>query len=358
MDELTGYFHAIPDPRTPDKKAKDYLSIEILPGGISVTWEVKTDWKHLSLKHQTTSSSCGAQSGAHGIEDFIGVPASATPPYHFRSNYPTPGMWIQDVGNVFQQPIMGTTSEMLCPSVYMTEDQMNAAPIPASLPYKISGYYLLSCGANIDMDAIAQALDMGHGIVFEINTNAQEWITVPIYQGAPTTFSHFVYAASSNFMMYNGEKAFVITDSCNAFSTILDKSGSPTGERILTESFLKERSYGVLALIAAPATPSSTPKPVHMFDTTKTYEYVSTVTETYDPEILALQQCLSYLGFLKSIFCIGYFGQNTKNAVINFQNANQAIILTPAELTMGTGVVSYHTLAYLNSLFGSSIPVK
>lgn len=334
MDELINYKGVAEDIRLKDKKALDYTHEDVIGGAITnISWEEKISWITLDLRKQITSSSCGGQSGGKILTAFKNIICSATPPYHFRSNYPEEGMWIQDIGNVLKNK--KTTNETISPSQNMTETQMNSASIPIELPYGISGYYTLPSNSAINMDLIATALEKGHGIIFGISSNGQEWLDIPVYNNQTPTFSHFVACVPKNYLLHKGEKSVVIDDSCNAFSSI-----KGTGQRILTETFLKNRCWGILALI--PEIPFH--KLLHTFNT----DLKKGMT---NPDVEALQECLINAGFLKNGFNTGFFGTITESAVIKFQEKYSDDILTPQGLQIGTGYVGLATRKKLNELY-------
>lgn len=316
---------AIPDPRSEEQKAFDYTHTEILASGASApafTWTEKPflDWKLIALRKQITSSSCGGQAGAEVLEDEFGLVISATPTYRFRSNYPEPGMWPQDLGNILKNK--HTTSEALCPSQNMTEDQMNSAVIPTSLPYGIGAYYFLPIGNALDMDLVATALESGHGIIWQIDSNAEEWQQVPVATTAPITFSHFVGTSNKqNYFLHNGVKSVAISDSCNAFSTIKDSTGNLTGQRVLTETFLRARCYSILVLVPTLQYNDPAGKPQHSFSVK--LQYGST-----GPEVEAWQQVLQYEKFLPTstssgaLLPLGNFLSMTAQATKKWQVAH------------------------------------
>lgn len=352
MDTLTGTFHALRDPRTEDQKKTDFTHEDVLTGSIPQWIQAKTIIT-LDQRYQSTSTSCIPQSGAKAITKFTGIVATALPVFDSRSNFPQPAMFLQEACDLYKN--LGTDTEAKYPSQNMTDDQMNAMKVAfANLPFKIASYYTLPSGTDpaFNMDLYAEALDLGHVLLIGLESNADEYNYIPVVNGA-VTFSHCVSCHSSNYILHVGgtmaeEKCLVIDDSANAYSSI-------NGQRILTETFIKARVWGVVAFVplVPPTTPApATPvKPVHTFDTTKEYQYVQGAPQVYAPEVLALQQCLAYLGFFKPALINGYFGPQTKLSVINFQNTDKDFILVPAGLTNATGIVSYHTLTYLNSLF-------
>lgn len=68
-------------------------------------------------------------------------------------------------------------------------------------------------------------------------------------------------------------------------------------------------------------------------------------------DVKALQEALVYEGLLNKNLTTGYFGVNTKNAVIDFQNIHREEILYPVGLKDGTGLVGKSTINYLNKIY-------
>lgn len=330
MNELENYNGIAIDPRTEEEKSKDYQASDILGGSVTdIVWEEKKDWTKLSLRRQITSSSCGAQSIARVIESFNKDIMSATPLYRFRSNFSGEGMFAKDIGEIGKNK--KTTTEALSPSQNMTEAQMNSAPIPDVRPFGIAGYYFLP----INPDLIATALEKGHGIIFGIGANIEEWTSHPKHTGLRPTFNHYVACVDKNYTLYNGEKSFIIDDSVNAYSTI---NGS--GQRILTEDFLRKRAWTVMAFIPE----TKVEKPVHTF--TK-----NMVFGDRGNEVTMLQRCLIDQGLLKAGLDTGYFGGLTLKAVRAFQEKYRKDILVPAGTTTATGKVLKFTRNKLNELY-------
>lgn len=331
---------AIADPRTEEQKNNDYSHKEILGAGITtVTWEPKTSWTKLLPRNQISSSSCGGQAAAKSTEAFFSLQCSACPIYRARANFPGEGMFLQDIGNILKNK--KTCSEVTCPSLVMTEGEMNAAVIPQILPYGIDGYYFLSHGAGTDMDALATSLEKGHCLIFLISSNSQEYTSVPVSNGLATTFGHFVAAVPKNYLLWNGEKSVVIDDSAMPNSTLPNS----LGQRIFTESFLKARCVEIMAVIPTlPTVP--TPKPQHSFLVDLAYGMMHNV------DVKAFQDVLKYEGFLaKSIDSTGNFLEATKSAAMKWQQAHAKDVLVPAGLIYPTGYVGKYSRAYLNKTY-------
>lgn len=330
MDELQNYNGRAEDTRSEEEKAKDYTHVEGLGMAvITPDWKEKTTWTTLSLRKQITSSSCGAQALSKLLEFFNKDIMSATPIYRKRKNFPGEGMFAQDIGDIGKKN--KTTTEAICPSQNMTEEQMNAALIPDVLPYGISGYYFLP----IDIDLIATALEKGHGLIFGIGSHIAEWTDVPQVIEGKLTFNHYVSAYDKNYTLHKGEKSVIIDDSVNSYSTL-----NGTGQRILTESFLKERCWTVLAIVPE----VKVEKPKHTFEKNMVYG-------DRGEEVKELQRCMIDQGFLKSGFDTGYFGTLTMRAVIKFQEKYKNEILKPVGLAQGNGKVLNYTRKQLNVLY-------
>lgn len=88
------------------------------------------------------------------------------------------------------------------------------------------------------------------------------------------------------------------------------------------------------------------------------YEFKKDLAYTMtDADVLALQKFLNSVGFNVSPSGLGssgsetsYFGPRTKNALIKFQEAYKAEILTPLGLAHGTGFFGPKTRAFVNAL--------
>lgn len=324
MEEI--FLGVIDDPRSEEEKAKDYPSEEILGMG-TVTWQEKpeSEWIKLSLRDQVQSFSCGSHAGAKAFEAFTGLVMSAHPVYRQRKNFPAGGMYGQDIGDILKKN--GTTLEIEDKSNLCNEEEMNR-DITVETPYKIGGYYFLRYGNTIDMDTIGAALEAGHPVIFGIASTHQEWNDCPVPTAPETNFRHFVTAIPGNHLLYKGEKAVVIDDSWGHATTL----GSG-GQRILTESFLKKRSWHAMALIPRKLEDSK-PK----FDVTRNMR-----AGYFGEDVKKLQACLAYLNYFpKTQVFTGYFGTITKNAVIKFQTAHD---LLP------DGIVGPITRAKLAGLF-------
>lgn len=102
--------------------------------------------------------------------------------------------------------------------------------------------------------------------------------------------------------------------------------------------------FGIRGVVNVKEKPKAPIKPVFHF--TQDMEI-----GTRSVEVEALQQCLIWMGFLKQGLDTGFFGYNTRNAVIKLQETYIKEILIPAGVTKGTGRVREFTRAFLNKIF-------
>ncbi len=290
------YIGVIPDPRTEYQKARDYYHNELY-GATLIQWIEKNRYKEYSLRDQDGSSSCVGQGTAKAMEALTGIVDSAHPTYSRRPNKPSEGMYLQAAGDLRKN--QGTTTEERDPSQKLDELHMDA-PVLVSTPTLISNYAFVA----IDIDQIAQAIDLHKGVALTFESNYDEWIDIPVVKGTPK-WGHCVCAV--DYTLYKGEKAIVIEDSWGHATSI-----GNGGQRIITESFLKARCTGAMYLI--PKTTDPVPKPQHTFINQLTYGMMGSA------DVIALQDCLKYLGFFPAnVHSTGNFLSATAHAVIKYQ---------------------------------------
>lgn len=324
------FLGAIPeDNRTQEEKDKDYPHFEILGMG-SIEWreKPKEEWVKLTPRNQNSpkgvSFSCGGQALAKGFEYSTKKMMSARPPYLKRVNAPAGGMAIYDLGNIAVKT--GTTIEELCPSVNMTEAEMNVVWI-GDTPFKFSAHYNLPIKDKFDIDLVATALQSGHVVIFGVSSNREEWGEVPVFSDTSTTFSHYIVAIPGNDTLHKGQKAVVIDDSDTPQTTIDGK-----GQRILTENFLKNRCWGIKAFV-----------PFKVVEKPKFFFARNMQKGSFGEDVKQLQQALAHLDLYPTTEKFdGIFGKITKTAVIKFQTAHG---LLP------DGIVGAKTRFVLNQLF-------
>lgn len=324
------------DPRSPEEKAKDYPHNEML-GAVAIytsDWKEKqqSEWVSLGKREQDGSSSCGGQAGAKAATYITSEEMSAII-YRLRKNYPSEGMYLQNIGKILVKN--GVTTEVKAPSQNMSEAQMNSAIVP-ELEKKVDSYYFLPIRQTLDMDLVAKALDKGHSIIVLTHFKNSEWRAVPMVNGNDEPlYGHFVTIIPKNYLLYNGEKSVVIDDSTGNWSTLNDK-----GQRILTESWLKERCNGLMALVPK----VENPKPVlEKFVFPLEYGAKSDEVKTLQ-DLLKLEGCMK-----QSVPSTGLYFEITRQAVLKFQL--KYAVAPIAELTKLNGKrVGPKTIAKLNEL--------
>ena len=286
---MENYNGDIKDPRSEEEKAQDYKHSD-LGFGVAVEWKKKqvTELKNYTKRFQSTSLSCGPQSGAKAIETLISEVMSARPPYIGRANFPEGGMWIQDLGNVFKK--IGTNLEKLYPSQNMGEAEIDVK-LDISTPYKIKGYLQPNCR---NIDEIAQAIENFKHCVLLFHFNGNDWTARPEVSDKINNSGHFI-TAIDYFLDENGVKCLYIEDSALP-STTLDGQ-----HRYITEDFLKAKCDGAIYFLGV--NPLEIP-----FTFTKTLKIGS-----IGFDVKKLQTLLG------GLVVDGKFGKNTENSVKAFQ---------------------------------------
>ena len=281
------------DPRSPEEKARDYHYSEIGFGATGVTWENKSYYKRYKERKQDGSGACGGHASAKAFETFSNQ-KSAHPIYYQRFNFPTPGMFLQDIGRILKN--IGTVTEDKDPSELLSEDKMNL-PLKVTPTDKIGGYVFVD---PKNIDDLAKVIRDYKNCILLIRGNWNEYMQyVPTFLGE-IDFGHFVTGV--DFTLYNGQKAIVIEDSVG------DQS-SERGQRILTEDFLTKCCVQAMFLI--PKVEEVT-KPKLVFTTTLSWGDKGS-------EVEKLQTMLIYEKFLLLDKPTGNFGNMTSHALQKWQ---------------------------------------
>ncbi len=336
------------DTRTEEEKLKDYKFEEIVSSTAPVNWKEKSQsqWRKFPIFDQDGSGSCVAQTMAkllgimYWLVNGIYVHFSATHIYQRRMNKPEGGMNGDDVFKIASE---GVTLEELVPSQKMSDSEMDAVVIPE---YKKKVGEIFKISKNWitlpvkDIETVASVIQQtGKGIMLWFYFKYDEWDKDPnlkyddVVLGATTTSRHSV--AGVDFTLYNSKKAIVIDDSWGP------KSGNGAGQRVIDETFFNARNWYARYPMNFQFAESSDPnKPIYTFS--NDLKFSATVTYG-NPDVVALQNCLKYLGlFPINTESTGYFGALTKKSVQNFQIKYG---LNP------DGVVGKITRSKLNELF-------
>lgn len=314
MDDFIADLNSVlDDPRDVEAKERDYKTSDLAGAIDEIEWKEETEVIAYEPRQQNSSLSCMAQAAAKGLETFTKKVYSAHPPYRSRSNYPSGGMWLQNLLDIMKN--IGTNYESICKSQYLNEKEMNR-DIECATPFKAKGYGFPDRQNNID--DIAKAIQKyGHCVIL-IHANKNEY-TKPIpevIQGSTIDFGHGICAIG--YYLRDGKKVLKIEDSTGWNSTI-DKKGT----RYLTEDFLKARCSGSGYMIME--------DPQYIFKTFMKKGFVSN-------EVKELQKRLNKeLGLFLAVD--GKFGFFTENAVKDYQKRNGLV---------SDGLVGAKTRAVLN----------
>ena len=342
------YQGALLDTRTEAEKLKDYKFEEIVSSAAPVDWKEKKEstWRKFPIFDQDGSGSCVAQTMAkllgilYWLANGIYVHFSATHIYQRRFNKPTGGMSGDDV---FKIAAEGVTLEELVPSQKLSDSQMDAVVIPeykkkVGEVFKISKNWIAL--PIKDVEAVASVIQQtGKGIMLWFYFKHDEWDKDPnvkyadLELSAQSTSRHSVTGV--DFTLYKGKKAIVIDDSWGP------KAGNGAGQRVIDEDFFRARNWVARYPMNFQFAESSDPnKPVYFFK--NDLKFSQTVTYG-NPDVVALQNCLKYLGlFPVNTESTGYFGAITKKGIQEFQ---KRFGLPP------DGVVGAATRSKLNELF-------
>lgn len=328
---------AIPDPRPTELKARDYLHHEFLDMAAPVAWQMNEEstWPVYSVRDQDGSGSCVGQGTAKALEVLLGKVMSGRTTYTRRSTTGE-GMYLQDAGNILST--IGGTTEALCPSQKLSEAQINL-PITNDVGSVIASYFFIPVENGID--AVAAAIDQYKHVVWTFNISYTEWEqNVPEVNPETVSYDGGHCNCGTYRTLWNGQKAIVDDDSWG----ITGGTMGTTGRRIITEAFFNARCTGVMVLV--PWVAPSGIKPVHTFS-------MSLIpSQTPNPEVIALQNCLKWEGCMSSaVPSTGIYGPLTTAAVTAFQEKYTAEILVPEGLNVGTGSVHAGTIAQLNKLY-------
>lgn len=226
----------IEDPRPREEREKDYKH-NLLYGALPVSWVEKPQdkWKKYSLRNQDGSGSCVPQSKAKTEEVLFGPVMSAVPCYKQRSNYPSPGMYYQDLGKISLNDCNVTESE--CPSQNMNDGQIDGTPMPTKLRYKAQSYIFPN---TRNIDELASIVQNGKPFPISFKMTYEEWQNVPkVNPLSKDWLYHSVAVVDTTLWM--GQKALIIDDSWGHATSI-----GNGGQRVITEEYLLARCTGAI----------------------------------------------------------------------------------------------------------------
>lgn len=338
------------DNRTLEEKNKDFKTEEILAMAQLLVWEDWEIWKtkpenikmlnDISVNNQDGVGSCASQSSSlalainNYLEDGKFIKFSAKPIYARRSNKLTPGMYMQNAGEICTT--YGTVPEINYPSPNDSESNMSDLNGFISL-YEGIGKLLKAKSylwLDNNIDAYAQVLSMGKPIVMTFVFGDTEFGDLaPVVKPVVPKYGHAVCALPNAYFTYQGKKAILIQ---NSWGTGYGMGG----RQILTEDwflnnrvicaiwFEDEQNLDVFKL------PEN--KPHYVFNNDLNFGM-------NNDEVKKLQECLRYDGEFNYPTNTGYFGGLTLKSVKDFQTK---YLITPV-----SGFVGPITRAKLNLLF-------
>ena len=335
QDNYTG---ALLDNRDDVAKSKDYSHLEPeLASASQVVWLEKKveDWKDYPSRNQLNSSSCVAQAIAKAMLTLGYGVDSAHPIYRSRMNFAGVGMYLYDAVDIAKKK--GTVLETQDISQNVGEDVMNqdianeVQKILDTEPLKISGYVYVQKSPNWFED-IARAVQDNKHCVITVQSNYNEWSSIPQIQGEPK-WGHAVCV--TDYVLYQGKKYLVIEDSWGS------NIGQFDDRRLLSEEFIMSRCTGAVYLLKD--VPIVLPQG---YKFTRTLQF-----GMYGDDVKKLQDALKALGFLASgVNSTGYYGTLTLKAVNKFQLAFKSDILTPVGLDSPTGIFGTNSIKKMNQI--------
>lgn len=302
----------IPDPRSPEEKARDYKHEEIATA-VPLNWNRDISGApQYSQRDQDGSGSCVGQGNAKAIEILEKEVISAHPIYRRRSNYPDEGMWLQEAGRIVHKPAddkdlpnHGTTTEALDPSQRMNEAQMNA-DLTVATPIMEPVYITIQ--DPTDIEKIATAIELYKHCVLTISGAIQYYASYEKPEiGPDPTRKDFAHCICGK---------YYFTDENGKRCILADESWGPNNirQRILTEDYLKNNATGAMYYVPAGA---AVQKPSYHFTKPLGWNLQN------DADVIALQDCLKYEGFFSTgVGSTGNFLTITAHAVQKWQIAH------------------------------------
>lgn len=268
--------------------------------------------------------------------------------YRLRFNYPSEGMDPKDADNVLQN--YGVPNYADCPNT-QTEAQANALVITPDL-YDLAAKNKSGNWATADdptnIDSIAYATNvLGIPVSIVIFAQLNEYsvstpqIIYPSLTMNQAVVQHCVTVLPNTAYIdpMSGKRFVMIQDSA-FFGGIVYRS--------LSEDFIKARCVAADCIVELGVSSIIT-LPKYTFATPLAFGTVS-------KDVQVLQTCLQSMGFFPTMVNGQLFtptqtyGSLTKNAILSFQNAYAAEILTPIGLNQGTGNFGTSTMNFINKL--------
>lgn len=316
--EPTSQSGALLDTRPPEAKAKDWQQKEVVAAAAVPQWTEKpqAQWRKFPIFNQDGSGSCVMQTECkemgimRSLKDGVYVHFSVADGYQRRSNRPGSGMIADDARKIAAQ---GITLEVLAPSQNMSDAQLDSEQVEqykrdVGTVFAVPNHLALAAGSIDQIASTIQATGKGVMVWFYFLIN--EWTERPqvldsgLQLGEDRALKHSVTAV--DFTLQGNEKCLIIEDSWGS-------SYGMAGQRVITESFLKQRNWFADYLVNFKFDQQATPKPQHTF-------LVDMQLGDTNAEVKALQDCLKFDGeFPLNADSTGYFGPITQKAVQDYQ---------------------------------------
>lgn len=227
----------------------------------------------------------------------------------------------------------GVSLETLCPSYENGNPPSEAFMVrdtditPEAKENALKNKSLSYAFVTPDIDTIAQALEINHGVVIGISgENNGTWRTA--FPLPPTTeqWRHWVYVGKAK--LINGKKYLGLI---NSWGDV----GEDGWQWISEDYFRALKGSAVWSGWTMVYDSNPILKPHYTF--TKLLRYGMT-----DPDVKQLQECLKYEGLFPQIQTTNYFGKITREAVKKFQSKHSLQV---------DGIVGKYTRERLNSIY-------
>lgn len=349
------------DPRDPTQKESDYSHEELYTSSVPTYWGSKNQASSFvgmfPIDNQLGTSSCVAH-GKVCVMSIFNWLQDRTKPfvqlssmfiYRNRANYPGEGM-VPSLANlqVIKQgaPIY---ADMPTPATEAEANAMIVDPATTQAAKQFIAGKWVKIIDPTDIDAIGF---VSNSLMLPLNiliyATIAEWdavdveiLTPGLTQDDPLAeVEHCITVLPNSAYMENGKRRVIVQDSAQ-FGGIFFRS--------VSEDFLIARCTEADYMIAMGNQP--------VIEKPKVNLPIDQSVGAVGPDVIALQLALQYLGYFPNVVNgaafapTGTYGGITKNAVLKMQNEYAAEILTPVNLTVGTGYVGESTRAFINKLF-------
>lgn len=258
----------------------------------------------------------------------------------------------------FGQNTSATTYTVDASSATVTKNNISASLSDISVGDMVMVEGTVS-GANIAATSIHDGLGGMMGGSRPANgTNPGTFGTVASISGTTILITSQT-PGSSNTTTYTIDASSASVTKNNTSASVSDIS---VGDIIMVEGTVNGASVVATSIRDNGVAKSQGTRPTNTRTTSSGSVFARTLKQGMSGEdVKALQQFLNSNGFTIATSGTGssgnettYFGSGTKKALIRFQNAHAAEILTPNGLTQGSGIFGPSTIKFVNSMQGTS----